>query len=109
MPSDNCRIGGGTHAPTYVEPLTFWVPTSIAPSGLAFYTGAMFPQWQGSAFLGALAGQALWRLGLNGNVVTSREALFGSLGERIRDVRQANDGSLYLLGDSSGIIVRVST
>lgn len=97
-----CRIGGGTHAPTYVEPLTTWTPTSIAPSGLAFYTGSMFPEWQGNLFMGALAGTALWRLTLSGNTVTAREELLKSLGERIRDVRQGPDGALYLLTDGSG-------
>jgi glucose/arabinose dehydrogenase len=104
---DACRIGGGTHAPTYIEPLTYWVPTSIAPSGLAFYTGAMFPEWQGQLFSGSLAGQALWRLTLSGNTVASREAMYGTLGERFRDVRQAPDGSLLLLTDS-GKLMRVS-
>ncbi|MDH5539532.1 MAG: PQQ-dependent sugar dehydrogenase [Rhizobacter sp.] len=100
---DACRIGGGTHAPTFVEPLTYWVPTSIAPSGLCFYTGAMFPEWQGNLFMGALAGQALWRLTLNGNSVASREALFP--GARVRDVRQGPDGALYMLTDR---IVRIA-
>lgn len=101
---DACRIGGGTHAPTYAEPLTFWVPTSIAPAGLAFYTGAMFPEWQGHLFSGSLAGQALWRLTLNGNTVTAREAMYGSLGERFRDVRQGPDGALLLLTDSGKLL-----
>ena len=106
---DACRIGGGTHAPAYVEPLTYWVPTSIAPSGLAFYTGAMFPEWRGNLFMGSLAGQALWRLTLDGNTVAARERMFASLGERIRDVRQGPDGALYLLTDSaSGRIVRIA-
>ncbi len=99
---DACRIGKGTHAPAYVEPLTTWTPTSIAPSGLAFYTGSLFPEWKGSLFMGSLAGTALWRLSLKGDTVTGREALFGSLGERIRDVRQGPDGALYLLTDGSG-------
>jgi glucose/arabinose dehydrogenase len=100
---DACRIGGGTHAPTFVEPLTYWVPTSIAPSGLCFYTGTMLPEWQGNLFMGALAGQALWRLTLNGNSVASREALFP--GARVRDVRQGPDGALYMLTDR---IVRIA-
>jgi aldose sugar dehydrogenase len=107
--SDTCRIGGGTHAPEFVEPLTYWVPISIAPSGLAFYTGSMFPEWQGNIFVGALAGQALWRVVLDGNKVVSREALFASLGERIRSVTQGPDGALYLLTDNAaGRIVRVA-
>jgi len=104
---DACRIGGGVHAPAFVEPLSFWVPISIAPSNLAFYTGAMFPEWQGQLFMGALAGQALWRLQLSGNTVVGREAMFASLGERIRDVRQAPDGALVRLSDS-GKLLRLS-
>jgi len=107
--SDTCRLGGGTHAPEFVEPLTYWVPTSIAPSGLAFYTGAMFSEWKGNLFIGSLAGQALWRLVLNGDKVVSREPLFASLGERVRHVVQGPDGALYLLTDSSsGRILRVA-
>jgi aldose sugar dehydrogenase len=102
----SCRIGGngGVHAPTYVEPLTYWVPTSQAPSGLAFYTGSMFPEWQGSLFMGALAGQALWRLTLSGNSITGREKILDPIGERVRDVSQGPDGALYLLTDSGNIL-----
>lgn len=101
---DACRLGGGVHAPTYVEPLTYWVPTSIAPAGLAFYTGAMFPEWQGQLFSGSLAGQALWRLQLSGNTVASRVSMLGDLGERFRDVRQAPDGAILLLTDSGKLL-----
>lgn len=102
---DACRIGGGTHAPTYVEPLATWTPTSQAPSNLAFYTGSMFPEWQGSLFMGALAGQALWRLTLSGNSITAREkVLESSITERIRDVSQGPEGALYLLTDSGNIL-----
>lgn len=52
-------VGGASAAPGLEQPLTTWVPTSIAPSGMAFYTGSMFPQWRGSLFIGALAGKAL--------------------------------------------------
>jgi glucose/arabinose dehydrogenase len=108
-PGPACQIGGGTHAPNFEEPLATWVPTSIAPSGLAFYTGAMFPEWQGNLFMGALAGRALWRMVLSGNTVVSREALFATLGERIRDVRQGPDGALYMLTDNgAGRIVRIA-
>ena len=90
------------------QPIKAWVP-SIAPSGMAFYTGALFPKWRGSLFTGALAGQALVRLSLNGNAVTGEERLLQNLNERIRDVRQGPDGALYLLTDSSaGRILRVT-
>ncbi len=99
-----CRIGGGTQAPTFEEPLTTWVPLSIAPSGLTFYTGAMFPAWRGNLFLGALGGQALWRLTLDGDKVVARQKLYGSQGERIRDVIQAQDGALLMLTDSGKLL-----
>ncbi len=109
----DCQIGGGVHAPTYVEPVSYFpgpevrMPApSIAPSGLTFYTGARFPEWQGSAFFGTLANTALWRVALNGNVESSRERLFASLNERIRCVKQGPDGWLYLLTDS-GKLIRV--
>ncbi len=99
-----CRIGGGVHLPSFVEPIGFWGPNSVAPSGLMFYTGDKFPEWQGNAFFGALAGTALWRVALSGNTEASRERLFGSLGERVRCVKQGPDGWIYLLTDSGKVI-----
>ncbi len=101
---DACRIGGGRHGVGQIEPVSFWVPTSIAPSGLVFYTGNGFPAWRGQVFIGALAGTALWRIELNGNVEVAREKLLADLQERIRDVRQGPDGWLYLLTDSGKLI-----
>lgn len=101
---DACRIGGGTHAPDYLEPVSYWVPTSIAPAGMIFYSGSGFPAWQGDAFIGALAGKALWRVQLNGETEVLREALFAELGERVRDVEQGPDGWIYLLTDSGKLI-----
>jgi glucose/arabinose dehydrogenase len=90
------------------QPLKYWVP-SIAPSGMAFYTGKLFPKWNGSLFTGALRGTMLVRLTLNGNAVTSEERLLENLHERIRDVRQGPDGALWLLTDSSnGRVLRVA-
>jgi glucose/arabinose dehydrogenase len=101
---DACRIGGGVHAPNYVEPLTYWVPTSIAPAGLLFYTGTLMPQWTGHLFSGALAGQALWHMEVSSSAVLSREALLTDLHERIRDVAQAPDGAIMLLTDSGKLL-----
>jgi len=104
---DACRIGGGTHAPKYVEPVAYWVPVSTAPSSLLFYTGAGFPEWRGNAFVGALAGQTLWRLVLDGTREVSRdEPLKALLHERTRCVRQGPDGWIYLLTDT-GRLLRV--
>jgi len=99
-----CRIGGGVHAPDFIEPVSYWVPVSIAPSGMIFYTGAGFPQWQGNLFLGALVGTALWRVELNEDQEVLRERLFFEPNERIRDVEQGPDGWIYLLTDSGQLV-----
>lgn len=101
---DACRIGGGVHAPAFVEPLTYWVPTSVAPAGLLFYTGSLIPQWKGNLFSGSLAGQTLWRMTISPNAVLTREALLTSLHERFRDVAQAPDGAILLLTDSGKLL-----
>jgi aldose sugar dehydrogenase len=90
------------------DPLWHWTP-SIAPSGMTFYTGEIFPAWKGSLFNGALKFQLLSRLELKGNKAVKEERLLQNLHERIRDVRQGPDGALYLLTDnSSGRILRVA-
>ena len=99
-----CRYGGGVHEPAYEPPVSFWVPTSIGPSGLVFYSGRRFPQWKGDAFIGALAGTAVWRVRLEGHREVARERLFADLRERVRDIREGPDGHLYLLTDSGKLI-----
>lgn len=101
------KIGEGTARSDIVAPLTHWVP-SIAPSGMAFLTSDRYPGWQGSLFIGALRGEMLVRLQLDGSKVLREERLLGSLGERIRDVRQGPDGWLYLLTDArDGKLIRL--
>ncbi len=101
------KIGEGTHKPGMEQPVYYWDP-SIAPSGAAFYTGDRFPEWKGNLFVGALAGQALHRLVLDGEKVVGEEALLTDLGERIRDVRNGPDGALWLLTDNpAGRILRL--
>jgi glucose/arabinose dehydrogenase len=101
------KIHGSTQKAGMEQPVKYWVP-SIAPSGMAFYTGDLVPAWKGSLFVGALAGQLLVRLTLNGERVTQEERLLDGIG-RIRDVRQGPDGALYLLTDSSsGRLLRVA-
>ena len=77
------------------------MPTSVAPSGLAFLTSDRYPGWKGSLFLGTLRGQTLIRLELDGSSVVEEERLLGSANSRIRDVRQGPDGLLYVLTDSA--------
>ena len=90
------------------QPIKYWVP-SIAPSGMAFYTADLFPAWKGNLFVGALAGQMLVRLELDGEKVTREERLLANLGERIRDVRQGPDGAIWLLTDAGNArVLRVT-
>ena len=91
-----------------IEAQRTWVP-SPAPSGLVFYTGDMFPDWQGDALFGALAGTNVIRVDMDGETVVGDEFLFDDLPYRIRDVVQGHDGALYLLVDDfEGKILRLS-
>jgi aldose sugar dehydrogenase len=100
-------IGEGTAKQGMEQPIHYWDP-SIAPSGMAFYSGDVIPAWKGSLFIGALAGMMLVRLSLDGEKITGEERLFEGLNERIRDVRQGPDGALYLATDNEeGRILRV--
>jgi aldose sugar dehydrogenase len=102
----NVRVGdGATSRPDVEEPIYYWVP-SIAPSGMMFYTGDMFPEWKGNLFIGAMAGQHLVRLVLNGERVAAEEQLLAEQKQRVREVRQAPDGSIYILQGAS--IVRLT-
>ena len=94
------KIHESTRKAGMEQPVKYWVP-SIAPSGMAFYTGDMFPAWKGNLFVGALAGQMLVRLALDGEKVAGEERLLQGLRERIRDVRDGPDGALYLVTDNS--------
>jgi aldose sugar dehydrogenase len=105
---DGTKIHESTQKAGMEQPIKYWVP-SIAPSGMAFYTGDLFPAWRGSLFVGALAGQFLVRLELKGDTVGSEERLLRTLNERIRDVRMGPDGALWLATDNSaGRILRVA-
>ncbi|MDY7029095.1 MAG: PQQ-dependent sugar dehydrogenase [Spirochaetota bacterium] len=93
-------IGVGNEAPGIEPPLINWTP-SIAPSGMSFYTGDLFPEWKGDLFVGALAGKHLRRLELSGERVIAQEILLSDEIGRIRDVRQGPDGHIWLLTDAS--------
>ena len=93
-------IGEGTHKEGMAQPIHYWVP-SIAPSGMAFYDGEAFPEWQGDLFVGALRSELLARLELDGERVVAEERLLEDALGRIRDVEVGPDGYLYLLTDES--------
>ena len=102
------KIGEGTAKPGMEQPVHYWDP-SIAPSGLAFYTGDKVPDWTGNLFVGALALQHVARLTLESGKVVGEERLFQDVA-RFRDVRNGPDGYLYLLTDEGapdGRLLRV--
>lgn len=101
------KIGEGTHKPGMEQPLHYWDP-SIAPSGMAFYTGEVFSGWQEDLLVGALRGQTLVRLELDGEKVIAEERMLTNEVGRIRDVRQGPDGFIYLLTDArDGALLRL--
>jgi glucose/arabinose dehydrogenase len=101
-------IGEGTQKAGMASPLHVWVPTSIAPSGMAFYTGDRFPGWRGNLFVGALASRMLVRLELDGERVVREERMLPDVLGRIRDVRIGPDGLLYLVTDArNGVVARL--
>ena len=100
-------VGEGTHKIGMAQPVHHWVP-SIAPSGMAFYSGNRFPQWQGNLFIGSLKFGELVRLEIDASRVVHEERLLNGDFGRIRDVRLGPDGLLYLLTDSrNGHLLRL--
>jgi len=110
------KIGDGVEKAGMVAPLLQWTP-SIAVSGMAFVGSdgnagkrpTNFPKWQGNLLVGALVGQMVVRVVLDGDKVVSQERLFERALGRIRDVRQGPDGNIYLLTDSpDGELIRLA-
>jgi len=77
-----------------------WVPKSIAPSGLTIYRGAMFPDWEGDALVGALANKSLWHIDLDGTKAVGATRLLKDLEQRVRDVKVDRDGAVLVLTES---------
>jgi len=92
------KIGEGTAKPGLEQPMYYWDPV-IAPSGALFYTGEAFKDWQGDLLIGSLTPGALVRLELEGGKVVKETRYLGELKQRIRDVQQGADGSIYLITD----------
>ncbi len=101
------KIGEGTRKDGMLQPIHYWVP-SIAPSGMAFYSGDRIPDWKGNLFVGSLKFKRLHRLVLDGNRIIREDTLFEGQFGRIRDVRNGPDGYLYLLTDEeNGQLIRI--
>lgn len=100
-------FGGRTTLKGMEQPVYFWTP-SIAPSGLLFYTGKLFPEWRHSLFVGGLSSKRLVRLELSGTRVVSEEPMLVERCRRIRDVRQGPDGAVYVLTEEEdGELLRI--
>lgn len=100
--------GAETVRPGMQQPVYYWDPV-IAPSGMQFYTGSMFPEWRGNLFVGSMVDKQLVRLRLADNRVTGEERLLGDRRQRVRDVRQGPDGALYIVTDEqNGELWRVT-
>lgn len=109
--SDGSDYGGGeipdhSEADGFVAPQAGWTP-SISPGSLMIYSGDLFPEWTGDAFLGALSGEALVRVDVDGTTAGDEETLVE--GERVRAVEQAPDGSIWILEDEgAGRLLRLA-
>jgi glucose/arabinose dehydrogenase len=102
----NVPVGNGkTSMKGVEEPIYYWDP-DIGTSGMMFYTGNLFPEWNGNLFVGALPAQYLARLVLNGERVVAEEKLLTEVKQRIRDVRQGPDGAIYVL--AGGTLLRLT-
>ncbi|MFL6551722.1 MAG: PQQ-dependent sugar dehydrogenase, partial [Povalibacter sp.] len=90
------------------QPIYYWDPV-IAPSGIVFYDGDMFPEWKGNLFIASLLDMKLVRLELQNDKVVGEEWLLRDRHQRVRDVKQAPDASLYVLTEASdGALLRIS-
>ncbi|KLJ02571.1 glucose dehydrogenase [Luteimonas sp. FCS-9] len=92
--------------PEFEKPAVTWTPV-ISPSSLMFYTGTLFPEWTGDAFIGGLSGQTLVRVEIDGD--SAREAERFAMRARIRGVEQGPDGALWVIEDGKdGRLIRLA-
>ena len=93
---DGVPIASPDTRPDLAKPVIYWTPV-LAPGNLMFYSGAMFPEWKGSAFASGMVTRALHRIEVHGATATPAE--HWTVGFRVRDVEQAPDGALWLIED----------
>ncbi|HVG27757.1 MAG TPA: PQQ-dependent sugar dehydrogenase, partial [Acidobacteriaceae bacterium] len=104
---DGVPIPSPDTRPDLTKPVIYWTPI-IAPGNIMFYKGSMFPQWNGSALVSALAGKAILRITFDGKG-GAKPAERWEVGHRIRDIEEAPDGALWMLEDSrTGGVFRVT-
>ncbi len=103
---DNKEIPKPPTRPELEQSVRYWDPV-ISPSGMVFYTGDMFPKWRGSVLIGGLSAAAVVRVVLDGDKAVGEERI--PIGERVRDVAQAPDGSVIVLtDDTDGEVIRLT-
>ncbi len=101
------KIGEGTEKEGMEQPLFYWDP-SIAPSGMAIYSGRLWPEWEGDLFVGSLKFGLISRLERSGDRITEAERIEGIETERVRDIREAPDGSIWFLSVGQGAAYRMT-
>ncbi|MEP6269806.1 MAG: PQQ-dependent sugar dehydrogenase [Paracoccaceae bacterium] len=101
------KIGEGTAKQGMRQPASYWDP-SIAPSGLMIYDGSMFPNWHGDMFVGSLKFDYISRLEISGEKTREIEQITNTTTERVRDITQAPDGSIWFISVGNGAIYRMS-
>jgi glucose/arabinose dehydrogenase len=97
-------IGEGTARPGMEQPDFYWDP-SIAPSGMVVHSGRMFPDWRGNILVGSLNSDFIARLG--GSPLSELERIEGPETARVRDIREAPDGSVWFLSVGEGAVFRI--
>lgn len=100
------RIGEGTAKPGMEQPEHYWDP-SIAPSGMMIYSGKLWPAWRGDMFVGSLKFDYISRLAMDGQIGEDEQLFSGRYG-RIRDIREAPDGSILFLSVGDGTLYRIT-
>ena len=98
-------IGEGTEKAGMEQPAHYWDP-SIAPSGMMIYSGKLWPEWRGDIFIGSLKFDYISRL--EGNPLDEVEQIESNLTERVRDIREAPDGSIWFLSVGRGALYRMT-
>ncbi len=99
------KIGDGTEKPGLEQPEYYWDP-SIAPSGMMVYSGRLWPEWKGNMFVGSLKFDYISRL--DGSPLNEVEQLSGDETLRVRDVREAPDGTIWFLSVGNGTLYRMA-
>lgn len=101
------KIGEGTHKAGMEQPVHYWDP-SIAPSGMTFYSGKLWPEWRGNVFVGSLKFDMISRLERDGDELREAERISAPETGRVRDIREAPDGSLWFLSVHEGALLRMA-